>query len=346
MNLKIFQTLGVASLLSLSLLGCGTAGDGDLIEEGALSIATGDDKADGPAIAFTEFTDDIGTRGQSETRRVFTSAASYKSYFGHAAPATVAFPKEWVVFYSAGVKNTGGYDAKVAKITTSTSGLTLKVVTSLVSPGSDCFVTQALTKPYALVKLKRPNPTPSNVSYFRDDSVRSCSAPSCDTVRCAAGTHCELVQVFCITTPCNPQPQCVADTTCPGAGSVSSSTGQCECLALGLCIEPLIWNSDPAVCGCETVTSDPCATVRCAAGTHCVASGNAASCVPDAPAGGCTSVADCYEYDDYCGGCNCRAFSVHDSVPACTTTIVNCFAAPCQVNSGTLACINNKCTFR
>jgi hypothetical protein len=95
----------------------------------------------------------------------------------------------------------------------------------------------------------------------------------------------------------------------------------------------------------EAPVTDPCAVVRCAAGTHCEASGGSASCVPDAPTGFCRSTADCYEYDDYCGGCNCRAFSINDTIPACSTTIVNCFAAPCQVNSGTVACINNRCTF-
>ncbi|MFH1808029.1 MAG: hypothetical protein ABIJ09_04750 [Pseudomonadota bacterium] len=35
--------------------------------------------------------------------------------------------------------------------------------------------------------------------------------PTCDTVRCAGGTHCEMVQVQCFTEPCYPIAMCVPD---------------------------------------------------------------------------------------------------------------------------------------
>jgi hypothetical protein len=35
--------------------------------------------------------------------------------------------------------------------------------------------------------------------------------PSCNTVKCSAGYHCELEQVVCVRAPCPPQPHCVAD---------------------------------------------------------------------------------------------------------------------------------------
>jgi hypothetical protein len=38
---------------------------------------------------------------------------------------------------------------------------------------------------------------------------------SCDNVRCAAGTHCELVQVQCIRAPCDPVPECKPDVVEP-----------------------------------------------------------------------------------------------------------------------------------
>lgn len=34
---------------------------------------------------------------------------------------------------------------------------------------------------------------------------------SCDNVRCAAGTHCELVEVQCIQAPCHARPECKQD---------------------------------------------------------------------------------------------------------------------------------------
>lgn len=36
-------------------------------------------------------------------------------------------------------------------------------------------------------------------------------AITCDNVRCAAGTHCELVEVQCVRAPCDPVPQCRPD---------------------------------------------------------------------------------------------------------------------------------------
>jgi hypothetical protein len=40
---------------------------------------------------------------------------------------------------------------------------------------------------------------------------------SCDNVRCASGTHCELVQVQCIQAPCDPVPECKPDADAGGA---------------------------------------------------------------------------------------------------------------------------------
>ncbi len=39
--------------------------------------------------------------------------------------------------------------------------------------------------------------------------VQRSSPSTCANVRCAAGTSCEMIQVVCITTPCNPVPTCV-----------------------------------------------------------------------------------------------------------------------------------------
>jgi hypothetical protein len=44
----------------------------------------------------------------------------------------------------------------------------------------------------------------------------SCVFDACSLVRCAAGTHCELQQIQCITFPCDPIAECVADLECDG----------------------------------------------------------------------------------------------------------------------------------
>ena len=58
----------------------------------------------------------------------------------------------------------------------------------------------------------------------------------------------------------------------------------------------------------------PCATVRCAAGTHCVAKGRRAECVADKQE--CSTDADCRLFDNYCDGCACDALGVGEEAGA------------------------------
>lgn len=258
LNQNLFLGLFCTSIM---LAGCGGESDVDLAEEGALS-ADVDDKSDRASLTLTPFTDNTGSRGQTETRVLFTTAASYYNYFGHAAPSTVNFATDWVVFYSAGSKSTGGYKASVQRARLSDSGLTIKVTTALESPGANCVTTQAFTKPTALVKFKKPVPRPYYVSYYRNDTVRDCGCLSiglcvegfiwdevacacvpnpgpCAAVRCAAGYHCEEVQIVCVTTPCNPIAECKPDVV-TGACNTDADCklsdnycGGCACDALG-----------------------------------------------------------------------------------------------------------------
>lgn len=121
----------------------------------------------------------------------------------------------------------------------------------------------------------------------------------------------------------------------------------------------------------ELRKKDPCATVRCAAGTHCQARGQRAECVPDeqpvvtcasvlcivgtvcedTPSGPrcvpvqaeCSQDSDCRLEDNYCGGCNCLALASGEQGPTCSDP-VQCFAAPCAVSGNVAACVNGQCT--
>jgi len=73
--------------------------------------------------------------------------------------------------------------------------------------------------------------------------------------------------------------------------------------------------------------NDPCAAVRCAAGTHCESRGRRASCVADRQ--NCQNDADCRLVDNYCDGCACEALSATSPDPVCSGTIVACFRQPC-----------------
>jgi hypothetical protein len=137
--------------------------------------------ADGPSIEFLVFTDEIGAQGQTETRSLIRSAAAYQAYFGHVAPSEVDFATMWVIFYSAGSRTTGGYSASVTKVIASEPGLpfTLKVTTSLKSPGKDCVVNPVITKAFVLARFKRPFQTATApvVRFYQDDTVANCGRP-------------------------------------------------------------------------------------------------------------------------------------------------------------------------
>src|SRR5262245_47296325 len=85
--------------------------------------------------------------------------------------------------------------------------------------------------------------------------------------------------------------------------------------------------SEDAVSTGRAELRDPCATVRCAAGTHCVSKGKRAECVADTQA--CRQDSDCRPFDNYCDGCACQAISIHNPNPVCTGATVQCFAQPC-----------------
>ncbi|MBI4509231.1 MAG: protease complex subunit PrcB family protein [Deltaproteobacteria bacterium] len=300
----------VSAAASLSLSACAVESE-DVLSEEIVSSGDNEAKADHADIAFTEFSDDTSSAPGSEARKLFTTAAQYRAYFGHPAPAGVNWRSDWVVYYSAGGQNTGGYDASISNITVTHSGVTLKVTTTLESPGPGCPVTMAFSRPDVLVKFKRPTRRPRNVRFYKDDTVRDCNQPK--------GPFCGGIAGF----PCPGLGTCVDDPTddCDPRRGGADCGGVCECTALAKCVEGHFWDSSPEVCACVPLP-DPCATVRCMSGTHCeVVDGNA-QCIPD--------FVTC-EYDS-------KKYKAGDSFPAGD----GCNACTCRTN-GTVICTMRAC---
>jgi len=301
---QLFIALAACSLA----LGCQVGAD---LEAGALSDddtaveearADRTDRADLALRAVSGFTVPSAV-GATETRRVFTSAASFRAYFG-SLPAGVDFGREWVAFYSAGVQRTGGYGASVSRVRLSGSGLTLKVTTRLESPGAGCAVTQALTKPVALVAFAAPRPRPEVARFERNDARRDCeTAPSCAAVRCRAGTVCVVRdgRATCDVAP----GACLTDVDC---ALHDNYCGGCACDALGRNHRPVTC-SDPVACfrqpcqglvaRCDTATNRcravaptsagvSCGRATCAAGQVCC---NASCGICTPPGGACIQLA-------------------------------------------------------
>jgi len=255
----------VATVGALALAGCGTGGDADLQQvDGDVSNATSP-PATASTIAFQEFSDDVGDRAATETRTLIRTARGYESYFGHAPPARVDFSREWVIFYAAGTKPTGGYDASVLALLR--SGGTLIAITELVSPGAGCAVTQALTSPHVLVKF--PAQAGSVASFFKQDRAQDCPPGGCAAVLCPAGSTCDPTTGKCGPAPvrcgglagiaCPGFGRCVDDPTdgCdPNAGGADCG-GICSCVQNVLCTTNSKFDSSPAVCACVPIAPPP-----------------------------------------------------------------------------------------
>ncbi len=100
--------------------------------------------------------DKVDWDGQAkQTTKVFTSPESFE---GKEAPAEVDWNEEWVVYYAAGTRGTGGYEANVLKVSLSASAKTITVSNETVTPGLSCVVTEAFTSPATLVTIKKRGP--------------------------------------------------------------------------------------------------------------------------------------------------------------------------------------------
>lgn len=178
------------------------------------------------ALPFSIVQDVAVTIRAPETRKIFTSPPEYTVFFGRQPPSDVDFSREWLAFYAAGPKATGGYEASIDEITLSAEGPTLSVTTSLVSPGRDCVVTQVLSRPAVLVRFQRPDPVPADVRFFSSDTERACgSADPCAAARCGAGTRCVAKDGVA---SCEPE-ACKTDADC---ALVDDYCGGCTCRAL------------------------------------------------------------------------------------------------------------------
>lgn len=100
------------------------------------------------------------------------------------------------------------------------------------------------------------------------------SSPSCATVLCPVGTHCEMRQVVCVRAPCNPTPQCIADDEAPSC--------MCTEQYAPVCGSDGVTYGNACHAGCAQVTvvkqgpcgdeGDPCggiAAFTCSEGERC-----------------------------------------------------------------------------
>ena len=173
----------LAAFYALSLLG-GCAGFGDETEvDGDVQDARADvGKGDGPSLRYT-FVPNASlptAKVQTEARRVFRTAASFRQYFG-AEPPGLDFNQRWLVFYTPGagtpgLRNERGWKASLVSVRTSDSGATLKVTTRLERIVAGCPGPTGPTRPFVLASFARPAKVPASNRYYRDDRTKTCDA--------------------------------------------------------------------------------------------------------------------------------------------------------------------------
>jgi hypothetical protein len=290
------------SLALLACVGCGASNPAD-VEQVA------DDVPDmsalvppGHPIALEVFVDDVGDRAATQTRALIRTLRGYEDFFGHAPPAGIDFAREWVIFYAAGTKPTGGYVASILSLTRSGGAVT--AVTQLASPGADCVTTQSLTSPHVLVRFAAQ---PGSAMAFRKKNVtRSCDASKCAAVLCAVGSTCDPATGACVPGPdavrcggfsgaaCPGSGRCVddpSDSCDPGAGGADCG-GICQCIENVACTKDTTFDSSPGVCACVPAPPQcgPVCDIFCEYGNVLDAAGCPTCQCKPAPADPCAGV--------------------------------------------------------
>jgi hypothetical protein len=309
------SVLGLSLLATVGAAGC-TPQD---LEEFFGDVKNAPTQPAGTAVPFQIFSDDVSAVSAKETRALIRTAQGYVSFFGHAPPAGVDFSTDWVIFYAAGTKPTGGYDVSIASLTR--AGSELVAVTSLVSPGPNCIEPQIVTTPNVLIKLAAQ--TGASIQFFKNDSVNNCGTDNpCAAVLCPVGTTCVVEAVVCVAAPCPPRGVCVPVTPpqscggfvgaqCPGSGQCvddpsdscdpnhggADCPGICKCLPTP-CPSNAPFNPDPSVCACvpkgPVVHCGGIAGIQCPGGGHCV-DDPSDSCDPKNGGADCGGICQCVE---------------------------------------------------
>lgn len=90
----------------------------------------------------------------------------------------------------------------------------------------------------------------------------------------------------------------------------------------------------------EALSINPCALVRCRAGTQCEVQDGHAVCVPG-PKPECATDKECRLFSNYCDGCECLALSASEPNPICKGDVVACFVDPCR--NAEAQCVRGQC---
>lgn len=271
---KLVAILSLGALAVLPVLGC--APDSGLDE-----VERADDVDSGLSVPFEEL--DVVKSPSSNGLTVLKKKSEYVAFFGQEPPPGLSFNQSWVLHYSMGVRNTGGYDTSILSVERVGKGNTAHVVvtTQEVSPGEGCIVTQALTNPQITVKIPKQK-SGVTVDLVTNEITTECGGPDpnafCPKVKCANGYVCDEDVDACVGRPCDPndaascpsgmqcdnQIQCIKapcpeDFRCEPAPkplpdcATIGWVGTCDGAVLSYCIDDVLHTVDCSPGSCEFV---------------------------------------------------------------------------------------------
>ncbi|MFO0549531.1 MAG: protease complex subunit PrcB family protein [Polyangiaceae bacterium] len=205
--------LRLASLLVLSPVFAACVPDTS-VSDGEVA----EDDADALSLAFSTLPVTKSNAPQGIT--VITKKSAYVAFFGLQPPAGLDFNKSWVVHYSMGVMNTGGYGIAISDVERKGSGSSAKLVVHLAEtvPGPNCPVTQSLTNPQVTVKIPKQKAGIVVEPLFAS-TVTDCGTVQnwCATALCGPDTRCDEFTDACATDLFCPRAKCANGYVCDEA---------------------------------------------------------------------------------------------------------------------------------
>jgi hypothetical protein len=267
--MSILRSLAALLVAAAATLAVGCAPPGEDVGETESDVAEGDEALD---VAFVAI--DARRSAADAGLTVIKSKGAYRDFFGSEPPADVQFNKHWVLHYSMGIMNTGGYGTEITSIEKVGSGQDRRLVVHTVdtSPGFGCFVTQALTNPQVAVRINKHNG--ADVEAAAEVSITDCSQENfCHRVRCANGYECDEAQDACVPRACDPEVEndcgplmqcvnrivcittpCPADYRCEDPCAGLTYDGTCEGQTVRWCENLEIFEvtcEEPTTCGLD-----------------------------------------------------------------------------------------------
>jgi hypothetical protein len=168
--MRRLTVLGVPILAALGTA-CAEVGDDELAGE--------EDHADSATLPLRFLPGELilpSIAVRTEVREVFRTAEELEDVLQIDNPG-IDFDHEWAVFYAPGSTNPdllAGTQARIDKVTLSSTGLTLKVTTALEQNGANCPTRR--TRPFLLVAIPIPDDVPPYTRFYRADRTRVCGA--------------------------------------------------------------------------------------------------------------------------------------------------------------------------